>query len=168
MIRIIILLICLLVYYNMKKDKIIRLKPNMIDYVKELEIKQNSLIIKDIYLVELLYRGKFLKMQSPIYYSELLDYINNFIISLNNPKQIISDARDNLERVLKHIQSMIFILPSDSFYLDEFYKFSQSIKVYLSKYYFDILKKHNIIDHTSYYLLNRSSENKYGFFDKLD
>lgn len=211
-------LFALFIYCNQNKYNNIFVKPqvddkNLIlnnklnDYIKELEIKPKSFITEDSYLIQLLYKARFIKIESPTFYFKLLDYINNFMITylslkynrnniflkstdlvypltlksaitidttdmikpipLNKIQQsiLINDLRDHTERILKHIQSIVFTLPSNTQYLDSFYEFSQLIRFHFTKYYNMILKQYNYLDHTSHYLLNRSSENKYDYID---
>jgi len=157
-------------------------------YIKELNINPKLFITRDNYLIELLYSVIFIKHSIPIYFKNLILYIEDFIITFETLKQnvdniylketdliekislnkiqrslLINDLRDKLERVLKYLQTFIHILPNSTNYLDAYNKFNQLIRLHLSKYYYRILTDYNFNDHTSEYLLIRSSENKYDF-----
>ena len=80
---------------------------------------------------------------------------------------LINDLRDQLERILIHVQTIIHVLPSDLRYLDSYYDFSQLLKHNLSRYYNFIMGKYNFIDHTSQYQVLRKTENKYGYLDEI-
>ena len=88
-----------------------------------------------------------------------------FTLRTNHHAILINDLRDQLEMILKQIQTIIYILPQNVIYLNRFYQFNQLIKSHLSRYYNKILFKYNYNDHTSQYLLNRTSEDKYYFLD---
>ena len=86
-------------------------------------------------------------------------------IRLNNSYQqiLLNDIRDQLERILLHINTFIHILPNDQEYLNIYYNFFQLIRSHLSMYYNKIISQYGLSDHTHLYQIIRSSENKYGF-----
>ena len=159
-------------------------------YISELNINPESLFNRDNYLVNLLYSARFIKAKSPNDFAKLVLLIEDFLVTFETLKQnknniflkstdmikpfelnkiqhsiLINDIRDQLERVLKHIQIMIHGLPNEYRYLNSYYNFNQLIRSHLSKYYNRIMSDYNYIDHTSQYHLIRSSENKYDFID---
>ena len=158
--------------------------------MNKIDINFSSPIALDKHLISLLNSSSFVKIKNPKSYENLINLIEDFLttyqilrLNINNiylhksdiikpfilNKQhhtiLIDDLRDKLERILKYSQSMIYIIPSDTRYLDGFYKFNQLLKSHLSRYYNRILSDYNFNDHTSQYELIRSSENKYGFID---
>ncbi len=160
------------------------------EYLRELDIDPKSLISKDDFLIELFYSALFIKAKSPEDYKKLIAYIEDFLVTYETLKQnknnifvrptdmiqpfelssiqktiLINDIRDQLERILKHIQTIIYKIPSNTRYLDSFYQFNQLIRSHLSRYYNRILSDLNYIDHTSQYQLLRTSEDKYGWLD---
>jgi len=162
------------------------------EYLKELNINPNLLICRDEFIIELLYNAIFIKYKAPTFYTKMILYIEDFIVSFEtlkqnitniylNPKQMIqpskltnsqqhillNDLRDQLERVMKHIQTIIHVIPNENIYLDSYYKFYQLIRNQLSRYYNRILSMYKINDHTSQYQLLRTSENKYDFIDNI-
>jgi len=162
------------------------------EYIKELNINPNLLICRDKFIIELLYDAIFIKYKDPISYSNMILYIEDFIVSFETLKQninniflnsnqmiqpsiltknqqliLINDLRDQLERVMKHIESIIYIIPNEKIYLDSYYNFYQLIRNQLSRYYNKILTMYKINDHTTRYQLLRTSENKYDFIDNI-
>jgi len=160
------------------------------EYLRELELDPQSLLSRDDYLVELFYSAFFIKKMSPDDYKKCIQYIEDFLVTYETLKQnknniflkptdmiqpfklssiqktiLINDIRDQLERILKHIQTIIYKIPSNTRYLDSFYQFNQLMRSHLSRYYNRILSDLNYIDHTSQYQLLRSSEDKYGWLD---
>jgi hypothetical protein len=160
------------------------------EYLNELEIDKNSLLSRDDYLVELFYSAIFLKHKSQEDYTKLITYIEDFFVTYETLKQnknniflrptdlvqpfklskiqqsiLINDIRDQLERIFKHIQTIIYKVPSNTRYLDSYYQFFQLLRSHLSRYYNRILSDLNFSDHTSQYQLIRTSEDKYGWLD---
>lgn len=159
-------------------------------YIKELNINPKLLITRDKYLIKLLYSARFIKIAIPTNFANLISYIEDFIITFETLKPnvdniflketdlvrklylnkiqrstLINDLRDKLERILKYIQTFVHILPNSTNYLDAYYEFVQLLRSHLSRYYNRILSdsNFNFNDHTSKYLLIRSSEDKYDF-----
>lgn len=91
--------------------------------------------------------------------------IRPFKLKANHHTILINDLRDQIELILKNIQPVIYVLPQDLIYLEAFYQFNQILRSHLSRYYNRILSDHKYNDHTSQYLLIRSSEDKYGFLN---
>ena len=166
-------------HYNLKETE---------KYIKELNINPELLLTRDKYLIQLLYSMRFLKLTVPKYFKNLILYIEDFIVTFETLKQnvdniylketdlikkislnkiqrsiFINDLRDKLERILKYIQTFIHILPNSTNYLDAYYEFNQLLRSHLSRYYNRILADSNFDNHTSNYLLIRSSEDKYDF-----
>jgi len=162
------------------------------NFLNKLNIEPNLLITKDDYLIELLSNAYFIKMKSPEDFKKLISLIEDFFIIYESLKQnknniflsknelikpvdlnpiqhsiLINDIRDQLERILKHIQTIIHKIPHDSNYLDAYYMFNQLIRAHLSRYYNRILSDYKYSDHTSQYQLIRISEDKYGFIDEI-
>jgi hypothetical protein len=165
-------------YYNMNiniynKDK----------YIKYLNIDSNSLLSRDLILLEILYKYRFIYKYALKDYDKLINIIEKFFITyesldkninniflaktdiikphiLNRIEQslLINDLGDQLDRILKHINNFIYVLPSDIKYLNAFYEFNQLINYNLSKYYNKFRQSNN-------YQSNNISNNKYGFFD---
>ncbi len=160
------------------------------DHINRLNIPETSFVYNDDYLIELLYSARFMKVKQPILYDQMIKLIENFLIfhrtlklGINNiflkPTDMIkphklnimqrmillNDFRDLFERILKHIQTFIHVLPDDDRYLNSFYEFNQLIKNHLNKYYHQIRQQYNYVDFSQYYQLNRSSEDKYGPID---
>jgi len=160
-------------------------------YLNILKINPSLLITKDDQIIELLHSALFIKEKSPTYFKQLINYIEDFLTSYQTLRQninniyikktdlikpielseiqqsiLINDIRDKLERVMKHIETMIFNNPKDITYLESYYQFYQLIRSHLSRYYNKILSDYNFKDHTSQYQLTRSSENKYDFLNK--
>ena len=159
-------------------------------YLKELDINPTSLSARDDELLKILYEAIFIKFKANHIYKKIITRIENFFVIYETLKQninniylsksnmikpfklqdshrsiLINDLRDQLELILKDIQTIIYVLPNDLIYLDAFYQFNQIIKSHLSRYYNRILSDYNFNDHTSQYLLIRSSEDKYDFLD---
>ena len=159
-------------------------------FLKQLNINSLSLIARDDELLKILYDAIFIKIKTPYEYNKMVKRIENFFVIYETLKQnisninlmstdmirpftlesnhhsiLINDLRDQIELIIKHIQTMIHVLPNELIYLNAFYQFSQIIKSHLSRYYNRILSDYNYYDHTSQYLLIRSSENKYNFLD---
>ncbi len=182
----------LYIYCNQQKysiNKSINIETK-INNLKELNIKSTSLISKDNYLIELLYDSIFIYIKEPLIFTKLISYIEDFFVTFETLKQDIdniflksndiitpirlnklhksiltNDLRDQLERIMIHIDTFIHFIPNELRYLNSYYEFSQLIRLHLTKYYQKILDNNNINDHTSKYQLIRSSENKYGFID---
>ena len=158
--------------------------------MNELEISPHSLLSRDDYLLKLLYSAIFIKLKTPEDYTQLIKYIEDFLVTYETLKQninniflkptdliqqlklspiqqsiLINDVRDQLERILKHIQHIIYKIPSNTRYLDAYYQFFQLIRSHLSRYYNRILSDLKYSDHTSNYQLLRTSEDKYGWLD---
>lgn len=185
-------LIATYIYLTQKKyniDEKIKIDKRISD-LKELNINENLLLARDKYLVNLLYSARFIKFKEPNAFIKLINYIEDFIVTFETLKQninniflkpddlirplqlnklqksiLINDLRDQLERIMQHIETFIHVIPNEIRYLNGYYEFSQLIKFHLTKYYQKILIDNNINDHTSQYQLLRSSENKYGFLD---
>ena len=185
-------LIVIYIYYNQQKyilNKELNIESN-INKLKELNIKNTLIISKDNYLIELLYNSRFIYFKDSNTFNLLINYIEDFLITFETLRQninniflksndlikpivlnklqksiLINDIRDQFERIMNHIETFIHIIPDDIRYLNAYYKFSQLIRLHLTKYYNKILYDNNIDDHTSIYQLIRSSENKYGFID---
>lgn len=159
------------------------------NHIEYLEI-DSQFIANDKELVKILYGARFIKERSPDKYSKMLEYINYFLILYESLKQnktniflessnmlksqqltkidrslLINDLRDQLEKIMNHIQTLIYNMPHHKQYLDNYYYFSQLIRSHLSEYYNKILSETDIEDHTSKYQLIRSSENKYDFIN---
>ena len=187
-----ICLIAIYIYITQKKYNIEEKAKidKRLNNLKELNIKDDLLLARDKYLVELLYSARFIKSKESYAFSKLVDYIEDFIVTFETLKQnvnniflkpdnlikplqlnklqksiLINDLRDQLERVMQHIETFIHVIPNEIRYLNGYYEFSQLIRSHLTKYYQKILTDNNINDHTSQYQLIRSSENKYGFID---
>ncbi len=187
-----ICLMAVFIYYSqsISHAKYVFKKNKKKDYLNELEINPMSLLSRDDELVELFYSAIFIKVKSPIDYKKLIAYIEDFLVTYETLKQnknniflrstdmitpfklspiqqsiLINDIRDQLERILKHIQTIIHKIPSNTRYLDSFYQFSQLIRSHLSRYYNRILSDLKFDDHTSQYQLLRTSEDKYGWLD---
>lgn len=156
-------------------------------FIKDLEI-QSSLISKDRELVKILYNARFIKERTKDEYSKMINYIEHFLILYESLKQnktdiflepsnmikslkitrdikplLINDLRDQLGKILNHLESIIFNIPHHIRYLNSYYHFNQLLRSHLSRYYNRILSDNNFEDHTSQYQLIRSSENKYDF-----
>jgi hypothetical protein len=182
------------IYYNQKISYTnYQFKKKQLDsYVNELNIDPNSLLARDKGLVNILYEARFIKSKSDKQFAKLIDLLENFFITFETLKQnvnniflkptdmikpfklnkiqqsiLLNDLRDHLERILKHVQTVIYTLPDDKRYLDSYYNFSQLLKNNLSKYYNFIMTKYKFIDHTSQYQVIRTSEDKYGFIDEI-
>jgi hypothetical protein len=185
-------LIAIFIFYSQKISTVNYIKQTKEKkiYLLELGIDAFSLIATDSKLLKILYDAKFIKESAKLEYKKIINRIENFLVIYetlnsginniylketdmikpfnlrsNHHTILIHDLRDQLELVLKGIQSIIHVLPQDLIYLDAFYQFNQIIKSHLSRYYNKILFKYNYIDHTSQYLLNRTSEDKYYFLD---
>ena len=188
-IQICILLLTFGIYIYFKQTN------NIIDdknkqYLNELNINTNLLISKDKSIIELLYKSIFIRYKAPLFYAKIILYIEDFLVTFEtlrqnitniylNPTQLIqpnklsksqqqiliNDLRDQLERVMKYIESIIHVIPNEKIYLDSYYQFYQSIRIQLSRYYNKIFDMYKINDHTSQYQLLRTSENKYDFID---
>jgi hypothetical protein len=180
------------IYYSqsISHAKYVFKKNKKSENLQELEIDKNSLLSRDDELIELFYSAMFIKVKSPEDYKKLISYIEDFLVTYETLKQnknniflkptdmiksfklspiqqtiLINDIRDQLERILKHSQSIIHKIPSNTRYLDSFYQFNQLIRSHLSRYYNRILSDLNFTDHTSQYQLLRTSEDKYGWLD---
>lgn len=192
MFRLILLIIlcCIYLLYDryISNNKSITLEANL----KKLGISNHLLIARDEYLIKLLNDAIFLRYKSPDAFAKMILYIEDFIVLFEtlkqnitniylNPNQMIqpdkisqsqrlillNDLRDQLERVMKHIESTIHVIPNESIYIDSYYNFYQLIRNQLSRYYNRILSMYKINDHTSQYQLLRTSENKYDFIDNI-
>jgi hypothetical protein len=180
---IIICIICYTILYFYKTNI------NIIN-IDELDINNKYYLAQDKYLIELISQAIFIKYKAPTFYKEMILNIEDFLVTyitlkqnktniylkdnqmiksdiLTKPQQqiLINDIRDQLERVLKQIESIIYVLPNEGIYLDNYYIFHQNIKKHLSKYYYEIIDMYNINDHTSEYQLLRTSENQYDYID---
>lgn len=191
------LFICLIVIYVYFNQKIITLNVNKKDndkkiFLEHLNIKSTSLIARDDELLRILYEAKFIQNKAPEQYTKIIAQIEYFLVIYETLKQninniyltptdmirpfnlksnhhsiLINDLRDQLELILKNIQPIIHVLPQDLIYLEAFYQFNQIIRSHLSRYYNRILSDYKINDHTSKYLLIRSSEDKYGILNNV-
>ena len=184
---IILILFGLYIYYEKKINK---KDDNTELYLAELDINPDYFIIQDKYIVELLYKAIFIKYKARTFYDRMILNIEDFLVTyetlkqnktnifLNNKQMIeptdlskgqqqilINDLRDQLDRILKQIETIIHVIPNEHTYLDNYYYFYQLLRNHLSKYYNEIIDKYNIIDHTSLYQLLRTGENKYDFID---
>jgi len=178
------LTICLMsiyIYYSQKIITLNKIKKNndKNQHLRYLNIKLSSLIAKDERLIEILYNAKFIKKKFNEY-DKMIKNIEHFLILYKTLKQnkmisrchlptnyntiLLTDLRDQLELTLKHIHSIIHILPHDLNYLNAFYQFNQLIRAHLSNYYNTVISSP---DHTSQYLLRRSGEDKYDFLDNV-
>ena len=181
---IILILYGLYLYNQNRTDKI--------TYIKQLNINPDLLICRDEFIIELLYGAIFIKYKAPKSYLQLINYIEDFLVSFETLKQnitniflnkdqmiqpskltkshqhiIINDLRDQLERIMKHIETIIHVIPNEKIYLDSYYNLYQLMRNQLSRYYNRILTMYKINDHTSQYQLLRTSENKYDFIDNI-
>jgi hypothetical protein len=186
------ILISIFIYYSQKIStaNYIKNTKETTKYLLALGIDKFSLIAKENEILKILYDAKFIKEYANIRYKNMINRVENFLViyetldkNINNiylqkndmvkpftlrsnhHAILINDLRDQLEMILKDIQTVIYVLPQDLIYLEAFYQFSQIMKSHLSRYYNKILFKYNYNDHTSQYLLNRTSENKYYFLD---
>lgn len=187
-----ICLICTYIYYSQKIVTLNIQKKNneKKTFLEHLNINSNSLIAKDGELLRILYDGKFIKNKAPDQYKKTIAQIEYFLVIYETLKQninniyltekdmirpfklksnhhtiLINDLRDQIELILKNIQPVIYILPQDLIYLEAFYQFNQILRSHLSRYYNRILSDYKYNDHTSQYILIRSSEDKYGFLN---
>ena len=172
---------------NKTNNKLLLLKK---EHLVELNINPNLLICRDDFIIELLQNAIFIKYKAPTFYSRMILNIEDFLVSFETLKQnitniylnqsqmiqpskltksqqqiLINDLRDQLERVMTHIQTIINVLPNEYIYLNSYYNFYQLMRNQLSRYYNRILSMYKINDHTSQYQLLRTSENKYNFID---
>jgi hypothetical protein len=168
------------------------LYPTKIDktYLEELNINPKYFIKQDNYIMELLYKAIFIKYKAPTFYDKMILNIEDFLVTYEtlkqnktniflNPKQmikpaelskdkqqiLINDLRDQLERILKQIETIIYVIPNEHTFLDSYYYFYQLLRNHLSKYYNEMMDKYNINDHTSQYQVLRTGEDKYDFID---
>ena len=168
------------------------LYPTKIDktYLEELNINPKYFIKQDNYIMELLYKAIFIKYKAPTFYDKMILNIEDFLVTYEtlkqnktniflNPKQmikpaelskdkqqiLINDLRDQLERILKQIETIIYVIPNEHTFLDSYYYFYQLLRNHLSKYYNEMIDKYNINDHTSQYQVLRTGEDKYDFID---
>lgn len=169
-------------YYSKHLDK----TKQKIELTK-IGISENSLINDNPDLIKILYNADFIRNKSNKYYSNLINMIEYYLTiyetlkkNVNNINLIkgtmikpfklnkshhtilINDLRDQLEAILQFNDTFIHILPNEDRYLEAYYQFKQLIKLYLSRYYNEILTIYNYIDHSSNYELYRSQA-KYGF-----
>ena len=158
----------------------------------DLDINPKFLIIRDDTIIELLQSAIFIKSKAPTFYKQMILNIEDFLVTFESLKQnstniflykqqmiqpsklsnsqqhiLINDLRDQLERVFKHLQTIIHVLPNENIYLDSYYNFYQLLRNQLSRYYNRIMSMYKINDHTSQYQLVRSSEKKYDFIDMI-
>lgn len=168
------------------------LYPTKIDktYLEELNINPKYFIKQDNYIMELLYKAIFIKYKAPTFYDKMILNIEDFLVTYEtlkqnktniflNPKQmikpaelskdkqqiLINDLRDQLERILKQIETIIYVIPNEHTFLDSYYYFYQLLRNHLSKYYNEMIDKYNVNDHTSQYQVLRTGEDKYDFID---
>jgi hypothetical protein len=159
-------------------------------YMTEMNIDSSSLLARDNYLINLIHSARFIKYYENKLYTNLISYIEDFFVTYETLKQninniflsktdmikpfnlnkiqhtiLINDLRDQLERILKHIETIIFVIPNQQEYINSLYDFSQLIRSHLSRYYNRIMSDYKFTDHTSHYQLLRSSENKYDFIN---
>ena len=183
-----IFLFILLLYNDHKKfySKHLDSTKQKIELIK-IGISENSLINSNSELIKILYDANFIRNKSSKYYSNLINMIEYYLTiyetlkqNVNNIKLIkdsmiqpfklnknhqtilINDLRDQLEAILEFNDTFIHILPNEDRYLESYYKFKQLIKLYLSRYYNEILTIYNYINHDSNYELYRT-QTKYGF-----
>lgn len=167
-------------------------RTDKITYIKQLNINPDLLICRDEFIIELLYNAIFIKYKAPKSYLQLINYIEDFLVSFETLKHnitniflnkdqmiqpsnltkshqhiLINDLRDQLERIMKHTETIIHVIPNEKIYLDSYYNFYQLMRNQLSRYYNRILTMYKINDHTSQYQLLRTSENKYDFIDNI-
>ena len=190
-----LILICILiligVYNTIKINNPIKIN-NKKEHLEKLNINPNLLITRDNFIIELLYSAIFIKYKAPTFYDRMILNIEDFLVTFETLKQnvtnifldkdqmiqpttlsknqqqiLINDIRDQLERIFKHIETIIYVIPNEKIYLDSYYNFYQLLRNQLSRYYNRITTMYNIKDHTSYYLLSRSSETKYDFIDMI-
>ena len=135
--------------------------PTKIDktYLEELNINPKYFIKQDNYIMELLYKAIFIKYKAPTFYEKMILNIEDFLVTYEtlkqnktniflNPKQmikpaelskdkqqiLINDLRDQLERILKQIETIIYVIPNEHTFLDSYYYFYQLLRNHLSKY----------------------------------
>jgi hypothetical protein len=183
-----IFLFILLLYNDHKKfySKHLDRSKQRIELIK-IGISENSLINGNPELIKILYDADFIRNKSNKSYSNLINMIEYYLTIYETLKQnvnniklrkdsmikpfklnkshhsiLINDLRDQLEAILNFNDTFIHILPNEDIYLEAYYQFKQLIKLYLSRYYNEILTIYNYIDHASNYELYRT-ETKYGF-----
>lgn len=183
-----IFLFILLIYNDHKKyfSKHLNKTKQKIELIK-IGISENSLINSNPELIKILYDADFIRSKSSKYYSNLINMIEYYLTIYETLKQnvnniqlkkdslitpfklnkshhsiLLNDLRDQLEAILQLNDTFIHILPNEDRYLEAYYKFKQLIKLYLSRYYNEILTIYNYVDHTSNYELYRT-QNKYSF-----
>lgn len=147
-------MILLLIRYN--SSKIINNK----NYLEELKIGEKQLIARDAKLLEILYNIRGINPYMTNFYNKLYELLEDFyathktlLLNVNNiylkPNELVkplklniihrnilkNDLRDQLERILNHIEDMIYIIPSQQIYLDAFSNFNKLINEHLSKMY---------------------------------
>lgn len=185
-----IFLFMILLYNDHKKlfSKHLNKTKQNLELIK-IGIPEDSLIKNNSELTKLLYDADYIRFKSNQYYNDLINMIEYYLTIYETLKQnvnnikltkdsmikpfklnkshhsiLINDLRDQLEKILQHINNFVHILPNEDRYLNIYYRFKQLIKLYLSRYYNEILTIYNYIDHTSNYELNRTlNDNKYGF-----
>lgn len=166
---IVVFLIFLIIKYN-------PLKMNN-NYLEELEIGKKQLIAGDDKLIEILYNIRGINLYINKFYNKLYELLEDFyvthrtlLLNVNNiylkPNEFVkpfklnivhrnmlkNDLRDQLERILKHIEEMIHTIPSQQLYLNAFSNFNKLINEHLSKMY-------SQIDKIPEYQINRKNEN---------
>jgi hypothetical protein len=162
------------------------------EYLNKLNISSNLLISRDDFIIELLHNAIFIKYKAPTFYNKMISNIEDFLVTFETLKQnvtniyldskqmiqpvslskdqqhiLINDIRDQLERVMTHIETIIHVIPNENIYLESYYNFYQLLRNQLSRYYNRILSMYKIYDHTSQYQLLRTSEKKYDFIDNI-
>jgi hypothetical protein len=168
-------------YENLLSDR--KTKNKYIDYIGT---TNESFLSKDLKLLEILYSARYLKLEAPIHYNELLILMDDFFVTYTTLKKnvnniyiqkdniiqpiklnpatqtiLINDLRDQLERILKHMDMFILQISANTRYTISLYYVNQQIKSRLSKYYNEILNKFDMYP-TKYEIL-RSNEDKYDF-----
>jgi hypothetical protein len=148
-----ILIILLLINYNNL------LKIN----IEEIKIEEKQLIANDAKLLEILHNIKSINPYITNFYDKLNELLEDFyathktlLLNVNNiyikPNELVkpfklnivhrnilkNDLRDQLERILKHIEEMIYVIPSQEMYLNAYYNFNKLINEHLSKMYSQI------------------------------
>ena len=183
-----IFLFILLLYNDHKNyySKHLNRTKQRIELIK-IGISENSLINGNSELIKILYDADFIRNKSSKYYSNLINMIEYYLTIYETLKQnvnnikltkdsmiktfklnkshhliLINDLRDQLDAILQFNDTFIHILPNEDEYLKAYYQFKQLIKLYLSRYYNEILTIYNYIDHTSNYQ-QYSTQTKYGF-----
>lgn len=158
---IVIIITLLLIKYNFFKEIS---NSNINNYIEKLGIDNRPLISEDVKLLEILYNIRGINPYITKYYNKLYDLLEDFyamqktlLLNVNNiylkPNELVkpfklnvvhrdilkNDLRDQLERILKHMEEIIYIIPSQQMYLDAFSNFNKLINEHLSKMYIKVV-----------------------------